>query len=50
VRTAAVLAVWRDGELIGRVDGQRAQALEGGGGSCMRMAACSAGQSGEGVR
>jgi hypothetical protein len=50
VRRAAALGVRRDSELIGRVDGQRAQALEGGGGSCMRMAACSTGQSGEGVR
>jgi hypothetical protein len=30
VRTTVALGVWRDGELIGRVDGQRAQA-EGGG-------------------
>jgi hypothetical protein len=32
------------------VDRQRAQAEEGGGGSSMRMAACSTGRSGEGVR
>jgi hypothetical protein len=43
-------ALWRDGELIGQVDGQRAQAEEGGGGSSMRMAACCAGRCGEGVQ
>jgi hypothetical protein len=48
-RTATALDMWRNGELIGRVDGQRAQAEEGGGGSSMRMAACSTSQNGKGM-
>jgi hypothetical protein len=45
VRTATTLGVWRDGELVSRVDGQHTQEEEGGGGRSMRMATCSAGRS-----
>jgi hypothetical protein len=33
VRKAMALSTWRDDELVGRVEGQRAQVEEGGGGS-----------------